>query len=91
MVYSRAEPAFPGDANGDGAVTDADYTLWADNYNATGATSDMGDFNGDGSVTDADYTIWADNYGAGTGGAIPEPATLGLLALGALAALRRRR
>jgi hypothetical protein len=55
----------PGDANGDGAVTDADYTVWADHYGASGATSSMGDFNGDGSVTDADYTIWADHYGEG--------------------------
>jgi CotH protein/lamin tail-like protein len=57
----------PGDANGDGAVTDADYTIWADNYGASSASFDMGDFNGDGSVTDADYTLWADNYGAGAG------------------------
>ena len=52
-----------------GAVTDADYTIWADNYGATGATPAMGDFNGDGLVTDADYTLWADNYGAGAGAA----------------------
>jgi PKD repeat protein len=53
----------PGDATGDGSVTDADYTVWADHYGATGASFDMGDFNGDGGVTDADYTIWADHYG----------------------------
>jgi parallel beta helix pectate lyase-like protein len=53
----------PGDANADGTVTDADYTLWADHYGQTGATFDMGDFNLDGAVTDADYTIWADHYG----------------------------
>jgi methionine-rich copper-binding protein CopC len=53
-----------GDANGDGAVTDADYTIWADNYGTqSGATQETGDFNGDGAVTDADYTLWADNYG----------------------------
>jgi matrixin/CARDB protein/VCBS repeat protein/dockerin type I repeat protein len=54
----------PGDANGDGTVTDADYTIWADHYRQTNATWHMGDFDGSGEVTDADYTIWADNYGA---------------------------
>jgi PEP-CTERM motif-containing protein len=80
----------PGDANGDGVVSDADYTIWADNYGASGATFAMGDFNGDGEVSDADYTIWADNYGTG-GGAVPEPATMSLIALGGLVALRRRK
>ena len=70
-------------------MTDADYTIWADNYGATGATVDMGDFNGDGQVTDADYTVWADNYGA-TGGSVPEPATIAFLILGGLAARFRR-
>jgi Dockerin type I domain len=89
LYWKEAPVDLAGDANGDGAVTDADYTIWADNYGATEATPEMGDFNGDGSVTDADYTIWADNYGAGTG-AIPEPVTLVLLACGAVFAARRR-
>jgi purple acid phosphatase-like protein/calcineurin-like phosphoesterase family protein/PEP-CTERM motif-containing protein len=89
VTISVAE-ALPGDANGDGAVTDADYTIWADNYGAADASWDMGDFNGDGEVTDADYTIWADNYGA-TDGNVPEPTSLGLLGVGAFALIRRRR
>ena len=78
-----------GDANGDGQVTDADYNIWADTYNST--TDLRADWNDSGDVTDADYTIWADNYGVGTSGAVPEPATLGLLLLGGLALLRRKR
>jgi hypothetical protein len=35
-------PAVPGDANRDGVVSDADYTVWADNYGATNATWEMG-------------------------------------------------
>ena len=61
-----------GDANGDGQVTDADYTIWADTYNST--TDLRADWNGDGQVTDADYTIWADNYGFGLSAPVPEPA-----------------
>lgn len=57
-----------GDGNFDDHVDDADYTIWADNYNLTGsATWQDGDWNGDGDVDDADYTLWADNYGDGNG------------------------
>jgi PEP-CTERM motif-containing protein len=90
LVFS-AEPVttIPGDANGDGAVTDADYTIWADHYDQCGVGIAEGDFNGDGCVTDADYTIWADHYGE-SAASVPEPATMGLIALGSLLALRRR-
>ncbi len=88
----------PGDANLDGMVDGGDYTLWADNYNQPGGWQ-QGDFSGDGFVDGGDYTLWADNYGSkglaaggcGTGGApIPEPATMLLLTLGAIALIRRR-
>jgi MYXO-CTERM domain-containing protein len=87
-AYLAFVPA-PGDANRDGAVSDADYTIWADNYGVANASFEMGDFNGDGEVTDADYTIWADHYGQ-TGSSVPGPTALSLLALGALRMLRRR-
>jgi glycosyl hydrolase family 42 (putative beta-galactosidase) len=62
--YEVCRSSMPGDANADGAVTDADYTVWADHYGTSaGATVSTGDFNGDGAVTDADYTVWADHYG----------------------------
>jgi len=51
----------PGDANGDGIVSGADYTLWADHYLQPGDFGD-GDFNYSGVVEGADYTIWADHY-----------------------------
>jgi hypothetical protein len=83
-------PPIPGDANRDGVVSDADYTIWADNYGQTGANWDMGDFNGSGSITEADYTIWADNYGSVAPTGVPEPFTVAILGVGALL-LRKRR
>jgi len=60
-----------------------------------------GDFNGDGSVNGADGGIFAGNFGStfnpangpGLGGvsAVPEPASLGILAIGAVGLMRRRR
>ena len=77
-----------GDANMDGIVDQADYTRWYNNYGSiAGWTS--GDFTGDRLVDQADYTVWYNNYGAG-GAGVPEPATLALLGVGALAVLRRR-
>jgi hypothetical protein len=90
--FRVSEFHIPGDANGDGQVNGADYAVWAADYGASGATWSQGDFNADGQVNGADYAIWAANYGS-TGGvsSTPEPATLSLMALGAVAILRRRR
>jgi hypothetical protein len=67
---SKTQFGPPGDANGDGKVTGADYTIWADHFQNAGTLSE-GDFNRDGKVTGADYTIWADNFA-------PAPSALGL-------------
>jgi hypothetical protein len=83
VKWSTSAPYLPGDANGDGAVTDADYTIWADNYGASPASPEMGDFNGDGVVSDADYTVWADNYGADGGGTSPGSYTVSVTNLDA--------
>ncbi|MBX7073827.1 MAG: PEP-CTERM sorting domain-containing protein [Pirellulales bacterium] len=82
-----------GDANGDGAIDGADYTIWADHFQDTGKGFARGDFTGDTIVDGADYTIWADNFSSGEALAIPEPASILLAALGALAlvALARQR
>jgi len=88
-LFSGPGP-IPGDANRDGVVSDADYTIWADNYGATGASWGMGDFNGNGTVTEADYTIWADNYGSVAPTGVPEPLTVALLGVGALLIRKRR-
>jgi len=52
----------PGDANGDGQVTGADFSIWKSQNGQVGAGW-SGDFNGDGQVTGADFSIWKLNNG----------------------------
>jgi len=94
QVINPTPPHHVGDANGDDEVGIADLSAVADNYGKSPATWVMGDFNFDGEVGIADLSAVADNYGWGSnplsGGSIPEPATIALVAAGALALLRRR-
>jgi len=80
-----------GDANLDGCVDGLDYNTWSLHYlEAAGWTE--GDYNGDAIADGLDYNVWSLNYQVGcAGAAVPEPATLGLFAAGALLVLRRRR
>jgi MYXO-CTERM domain-containing protein len=77
-------------------VDAADFITMKKNFGAgPGATGKeaIGDFNASGTVDWADLNILTNSM-AGTGGApgvTPEPATLGLLMVGALAVIRRRR
>ena len=93
-----------GDTNGDGLVNAADYIALKTNMGlGSGAALADGDLDNDGDVDFDDLQILQDNYVAPGGGAsgstassppsgtVPEPATLGLLALGAMAVIRRRR
>jgi 3-phytase len=91
-------PPVPGDTNGNRIVNDADYyNLVAQFGGAPGAES--ADFNADGIVDLEDFIIMRENFGfgvvaapgAGPYSAAPEPATMAILAIGALAALRKRR
>jgi hypothetical protein len=87
-------PVVTGDANLDGVVDVIDLGLLATNY---GGSTDIiwnnGDFNADGVVDVIDLGLLATYYGSGSlhGVQTPEPTTLGLLALGALGIIRRRR
>jgi len=87
-----------GDTNGDNVVDAADYIAIKTNLGltGTGATLEKGNVTGamgvDGTVDWDDLQLLMANFGKTLGApATPEPATLGLLAIGALALLRRRR
>ena len=83
-----------GDLNSDGIVDGLDLTALAGNWDGTDLNYWEGDINNDGTVDGLDLTALAANWDESLAGPmpnIPEPATLGLLALGGLAVLRRRR
>jgi hypothetical protein len=80
-----------GDADWSGTVDTTDLARLAANWNTSEYVFvEQGDFSGDGAVDTTDLAKLAANWGS-KGGAVPEPMTLSLVALGGLAAIRRRR
>ena len=86
-----------GDANGDHSVDGGDLSLMGGNWNKSPRAWAQCDFNGDGVVDGGDLALMGGNWNyvavdpAPEGAALPEPATLAMLGLGALAMFRRRR
>ena len=89
----------PGDANGDGKVDGSDLAIWQQNYDPLGTvanTFEMGDWNCDGKIDGSDLAIWQQNYDplgvtAGPVAAVPEPASLALMAVGGVLMFIRQR
>ena len=79
-----------GDFDLDGDIDTTDLTILATNY-GVGTTWAEGNANCDLVIDTTDLTIMATNFGFVASGAVPEPATMSLLALGGLAVLRRKR
>ena len=96
-------PVLTGDVTGNGVVDINDYVIIRNNFNMTGKTPEQGDVNFDTVVNFADFRLWKNNRTAGAGAGlnleaelaalVPEPGSLALALLGALALLsgaRRR-
>ena len=85
---------FAGDADADGLVGQGDLDIVLGDWGHSPPTDPRADANGDGTVGQGDLNILLSQWGLGAPpppGAIPEPTTLSLLALAALASIRRRR
>ena len=97
----RAELAttlLDGDANFDGTTSIADFSTLAARFNTPATRWSEADFNFDGVTGIGDFSLLAANFNqvaptgvAGRPGAVPEPAALSLLAIGAVGLLRRSR
>ena len=79
-----------GDFNGDGVVSQADYTVWRDHLGSPDEQALNGNGSFSGGVDAADYELWRENFGqslpligaaATTNIAIPEPTSQRLLLL----------
>lgn len=65
-------PELPGDYNGDGTVSAADYTLYRNTFGTTVERYSGADGDGDGRIDADDYRIWKQNFG--------QPGTTGVAA-----------
>lgn len=95
---SAAAPGCPGDFNGDGYKTIADYTLWRDHFGAPTDAPILESGDGIGGVSDGDYVVWKSNFGQSVGAVtsspsvgVPEPEAWLLLVLGVVAGVWLRR
>ncbi|MHC4986063.1 MAG: PEP-CTERM sorting domain-containing protein [Planctomycetota bacterium] len=81
-----------GDFNLDGLINATDLAIMSPNFGTTGMNYGAGNANCDDLINATDLAVLAGNFGyIAPAGAVPEPATMSLLAVGGLALARRRR
>jgi pectate lyase len=82
----------PADFTRDGVVNAADLARWRGNFGAAGQLDNtLGDADADGDIDGRDFLVWQRNLGAtGPAVAVPEPASLALVAVAGLAIGRLR-
>jgi len=70
--FVSLEDTLPGDANGDGSVSLADFVIFNSNFGHTGTFNwSQGDFNGDTAVSLADFVILSSHFGQSLTGIAP--------------------
>jgi hypothetical protein len=95
LKIERPSDGLPGDYNGNGAVDAADYVLWRDTLDQSGAGLPA-DGNGNNMIDMGDYTVWRANFGMASAGgslvqaAAPEPAASVMFLAGIVAVVARR-
>ena len=81
----------PGDFNLDGIVNATDLAVMKPNFGLSGMLYSQGNANCDSIINGTDLAILAGNLGfVAPAGAVPEPISLSLMAIGGVALLRRR-
>jgi hypothetical protein len=89
-----------GDYNRDGAIDAADYVHWRKTLSESASPSGLGaDGDTDGSIDDGDYDLWRARFGvpiagalgAGSGGGVPEPASIAMFLFAWAVMVSRRR
>jgi hypothetical protein len=93
LVLNFGAAAPTGDYNHDGVVDAGDYVIWRKTFGQSVTAGTGADGNGNGTIDNGDLSFWRGKYGntvpgSGSGtvaAAVPEPAALGLCALGLVA------